>query len=191
MIGSGTAREIAVVAVDTGRILKRLKAPAGITSLGASPDGATLYVSAAGSIAALPVDGGPARTICPGDSLTVDPDTGDLIVKLDELERFRLVRVSPAGGSPRPIDINGSLRLIQEPLSSGAVRQGRLLLPVATADSWYWYLGTLDLQTGRLDKMDVNYVTDFHFATWAADGSVIGAGSGVQSALWKFAPEKR
>jgi hypothetical protein len=70
------------------------------------------------------------------------------------------------------------------------VVQGRLVLPVATADSWYWYLGTLDLQSGRLDKTEVNYVTDFHFATWAADGSVIGAGSSVQSALWKFGPDR-
>jgi hypothetical protein len=50
-------------------------------------------------------------------------------------------------------------------------------------------LGLLDLQTSRMQKVTLDYFTDFHFATWAADGSIIGSGVGIQSTLWKFAPE--
>src|SRR5688500_536430 len=187
MIGPITAPEIAIVAVNSGRILKRLKAPGNVTSLAASPDGATLYASSDGSIVAVPVDGSGTRTLGPGDSLTVDPATGDLIVKLDEAERYRLVRVSPDGGTPAPVAITGGdLRLVSRPLMPGAIRDGRLLLPIAVQDSWYWFAGVLDLRTGRLTKIEVVNPTDFHWMTWAADGSILGSGMGIQSALWKF-----
>jgi hypothetical protein len=174
------------VAVDSGRILKRLAAPTNVTSLAASPDGRMLYASADGSVVALPVDGGTPRTLGPGDSLTVDPATGDLIVKLDEAERYRLVRMSPDGGTPVTITISGDLRLVTRPLLPGAVRNGRLVLPVATVDSWYWSAGVLDLRSGRLSKLEVVNPTDFHWITWAADGSILGSGMSIQSSLWKF-----
>ena len=106
--------------------------------MAASPDGRMLYVTSAGSVSALPADGSPARTLGPGDSVTVDPDTGALIVKLDEPERFHLVRMSPDDGASTPITIDSDLRIIPEPLIPGAIRQGRMVLPVATTDSWYW-----------------------------------------------------
>ena len=191
-IGSASAPEIAIVSINSGRILTRLKMSGIATSLAASPDGTVLYATSGGSVSALPVDGGPPRRLGPGDSVTVDPDSGDLVVKLDELERNRLVRMSPAGGGTTPIAINSTeLRLVDEPLLPGAIRKGRLLLPVATADSWYWSTGVLDLKTGQIEKLTPDYSTDFHFATWAADGSIIGSGFATQSTLWKFAPEPR
>lgn len=115
--------------------MKRLKAPGNITSMAASPDGTMLYVTTGGTIVAMPIDGGTPRTIGSGDSLTVDPDTGDLIVKLDEVNAYRLVRLSPHGDTPTPITIEGPLRMVSEPLIAGSVRNGRLLIPVTTADS--------------------------------------------------------
>ena len=191
MIGIDAAPEIAVVALGTGRILKRLQAPRGVAGMAASPDGGTLYVAADHSISAVPMDGGSVRAVCPGDSLTVDPDSGDLIVKLDEADRFRLVRVPPGGGTPRPIAISGDLRLVVRPLAPGAVRAGRLVLPVATADSWFWHAGVLDLASGRLERIPVDYQTDFHSLTWAPDGSIVGSVLGVRGELWRFAPVSR
>jgi hypothetical protein len=189
LIGTAAAPEIAIVAVDSGRIMKRLKAPGSVTSIAASPDGATLYVTHGGSVSAVPVDGGNPRVLGAGDSVTVDPASGDLILKLDEAERYRLVRLSPGGGSPSPIAITGDLRLVNRPLMPGAIRNGRLLLPVATANSWYWFTGVLDLRTGQLTRVEVDNPTDFHWITWAADGSILGSGMGVQSTLWKFTRE--
>lgn len=61
VIGPEDSADIAVVALNTGRILKRIKAPVAPTNLGASPDGATLYVSAGGSISAIAIDTGHAE----------------------------------------------------------------------------------------------------------------------------------
>lgn len=189
LIGPVAAPEIAIVAIKSGRIVKRLKAPGTVTSMAASRDGATLYVTHEGSVSAVPVDGGTAQVLGSGDSVTVDPDGGDLVLKLDEAEGYRLVRLPPAGGSPRPIAVTGDLRLVSRPLMPGAIRNGRLLLAVAAVDSWDWFTGVLDLRTGRLTRLEVDNPTDFHWITWAADGSILGSGMGIRSALWKFTRE--
>ena len=88
VIGSGTTSDIAIVVADSGRIVERFPAPARMSSLAASPDGRTLYVSAGGSISALPRGGGTPRALGAGDSITVDPQSGDLIAKLDAQEGF-------------------------------------------------------------------------------------------------------
>jgi hypothetical protein len=51
----------------------------------------------------LPAEGGTPTKLGAGDSLTVERDTGDLIVKLDESARIRLVRMPPAGGALHPL----------------------------------------------------------------------------------------
>jgi hypothetical protein len=189
IIGSAGPPEIAIVSTETGRILKRLAtgAPATISSLGASLDGRFIYYSSKGSIYALPLDGGAgARVVGQGDSLAIDPDTGDIIVKLDEQERFKIGRIPAAGGVARTMDIKSELRLAPGALAATAVRRGRLALVVSSPDSWYWYIATLDLASGRLEKTTVNYATDFHFATWAPDGRLLASAVGTQATLWKF-----
>jgi hypothetical protein len=187
-LGTG-ASDIALVSADTGRIVRRIKAPGEVVSLDASPGGETLYVAAGGNIHAIPADGGPPRTIAPGNSFAVDHDSGDLIVKLDEKTGARLTRIPSSGGQGRPITLSGDLRLTPLPLTSSSIRNGRLLLSASSRDSWYWYVASVDLSTGRIDKVPVDYFTDFHYASWAHDGRVLGTGVGLQAALWKF--EKR
>ncbi|HEX5070781.1 MAG TPA: protein kinase [Vicinamibacterales bacterium] len=187
VVTMGDKRELAVVARDTGRVITRFAVPEGVTSVGASPDGATIYFSAGGKVSSIPASGGAAREIGNGDSLVVDPDSGDVIVKLDEVGTFRLARLAPQGGPATPIPIHSTgLRLIPEPLTPGAIRRGKLLLPVATVDSWNWFPAVLDLKTGALTRVPLKYDTDFHSLTWSADGRLVGAGLGLQGALWKF-----
>ena len=121
-----------------------------------------------------------------GDSLTVEQDTGDLIVKLDESARIRLVRMKPAGGAVAEIPLRGELRLIQRALMPGSVRQGKLVLGVASADSWFWHAATIDLETGAVTKLTTVNPSDFHFATWRSDGVPIGFGFGLNTSLWHF-----
>ena len=186
MFGAGL-RDIAVVSIVTGAIVKRVHAPAGVTSLGASPDGTMLYVAAGGSISAVTIDTGASRIVGAGDSFVVDPDTGDLIVKLDEVDRFRLVRQPPAGGAAQPIPIRSSdLRLISESLAAGSIRHGRLLLPVATVDSWNWHPAILTLASGAIERVPLDYDTDFHYVGWSPDGKILGSALGFQGKLWKF-----
>ena len=84
--------------------------------------------------------------------------------------------------------MRGDLRLIPRPLVPGAIRQGRLLLGVASADSWFWHAAMLDLKTGVVTKLADPNPSDFHFVTWRADGVPIGLGYGIATALWHFTP---
>ena len=97
--------------------------------------------------------------------------------------------MSPVDGTTRPISVVGDLRMVDEPLLPGAIREGRLLLAVATRDSWLWHVGVLDLQSGRLEKVPLDDPMDVHFVTWARNGSIIASGTLTQGALWKFVPE--
>ena len=191
MMGRLASPDVAIVSTSDGRIVRRFKAPsAEMTGLAASPDGATLYYTAAGSVWALPAAGGEPRKLGAGDSATVDPDTGDLIVKLDEGERMRLVRMNGASGAAVPIEVRGDLRLIPRPLMPGAVRQGRLVLGVTSMDSWFWHAATVDLKTGMVRKLVDQNPSDFHFLTWSAGGDAIGYGFGLDTSLWRFTPRK-
>jgi hypothetical protein len=187
MMGAQSSPDIAIVNTTDGRLVRRFKAPTpAISTLAASPDGRTLYYAAAGSVWALPATGGTPAKLGDGDSFTVDPDTGDLVVKLDEGARMRLVRLPVGGGRPQEIAVRSDLRLVPRPLVPGAVRQGRLLLPVASTDSWFWHAAMLDLKTGVLTKLADSNPSDFHFVTWRADGVPIGLGYGIDTALWHF-----
>jgi len=185
-MNSGSAVDVGVVALNTGRILKRIKTDGTPTSLGASPDGAMLYVAVRGSISAITIATGEARPIGAGDSFAVDPANGDLIVKLDEATGSRLVRLSPQGGTPQPIAMKGDLRMIVYGLAPGSVRRGKLVLPVASVDSWFWYSAVLDLATGEVKRVNVRPDLDFHVTTWAQDGRIVALAFGSHMALWKF-----
>jgi serine/threonine protein kinase len=183
--------EIAIISVSTGALLHRIPAPLGITTLGASPDGKTLYFAADGHVSAVAIDEGGAssapRVVGPGDSVVVDPDTGDLIVKSDAADAFTLTRFAKAAGPPQLITIGDTnLRLASQPLSAGSIRKGRLVLPVGTVDSWYWLPAILDLKTGHIERVRVAQITDFHYTTWSADGRILGTALGMESSLWKF-----
>ena len=192
-VGVGPTREIAIASVTTGRVVRRLRGTvATATSLAASADGKTLYFAAAGAIWAIGVEGGAERKISDGDSVTVEPESGDLIVKLDELQRFRLQRVDPVGGRVQELAVTGSdLRLADRPLMPGAVRNGRLLFTAATDDSWFWQVGQLDLRSGTVSRVPIPVDTDLHLAAWNGDGSILAVGLGVRSTLWRYAKAER
>ena len=182
------AGDIGVVDVATGRILKRLKTPqTRATSLGASPDGSTLYVSAAGSISAITIETGETKRVTAGDSLAVAPDIGR-----SHREARRGLGCRGWFASRRkvvtrsPIVIKSELRLIPNPLAPGSIRGNKMVIPVASKDSWYWFAAVLDLTTGELRKLDIRSDADFHYIAWAADGRVIAYSLSTDAALWRF-----
>ena len=186
IIGPDAAPEIAIVALNSGRILKRFKTQGMPASLEASPDGATLYVAVGGSISAINTETGDTRKIGAGDALVVDPDTGDLIVRFDESTGYRLVRVPAKGGAPVPIPMKGDLRMVFYPPSPGSIRRGKMAMPVASADMWNWHVGVLDLASGDLKRVNVRPDLDFQYAAWTEDGRIIGYSASTRAALWKF-----
>jgi eukaryotic-like serine/threonine-protein kinase len=187
LIGPADRREIVIASTVDGRVRSRIKAPVSqATSLAASPSGDVLYYTKDGSVYAIAAAGGEPSWIARGDSITVDPASGELVVKSDEPDRFVLTRVAPDGSDPRPIRISGSFRLVPRPVLAGAVRDGRLLLPITSSDSWYWSLGTLDLRTGAMEKLRVDQLFDVHGATWTSDGGVLAVTLGIKGPLMRF-----
>ena len=187
-VGPRTNREIAIASLSSGRVIRKLGGGiARATAMAASPDGRTLYYATAGNIWAISREGSNERKLCPGDSVTVDPDSGDLIVKLDEPDRYRLQRLQPTGGTPREIPVDNALHFgTGRPLLAGAVRAGKLVFPAAATDSWFNPIGVLDLNTGRTSVFLARADADFHSAAWTADGNILTAAVGIRSTLWRY-----
>ncbi len=191
LAGPSAGRTIAVASLRDGRMVRRLTGAkgAGITSLAASPDGQTLYYVASGTIWAIPSTDGQPRKIRSGDSLAIDPANGDLIVKLNEKDAVRLVRVPAAGGPEQALAVPKEIHLAPTPLAPTAVgKDGRILTQITTSDSWFWPSAVLDSHTGALTKLPVRYLGDMTMPGWTSDGRVALAGLPLKSNMWRFRP---
>ena len=188
LIGPPANRALAIAAISDGRIVRRLKIPqTALDSLAASPDGRTLYYTASQTVWAIPVEGGDPRRIAAGDSVVAAPGGRDLIVKLNESTGSRLLRVPAQGGKPEPLPFQGDLRLTPLPLSTTAIaRDGRILVQVASVDSWYWHTAILDPATGRTQKIPLNYEGDLFYSGWSPDGRILSLGIGIKGGIWRF-----
>jgi len=186
-------RELAVAAISTGTILRRIAFDkGGITSLAATPDGKTLFLAAGGSIWSLPATGGEPKRIRPGDSVGVDPTGKYLLVQVIEHPKTRLVRVPLDGGGEQEIPLTGPYHLTFEPIGTEMIgKDGRLVVPLASPDSWFFSPGIVDLATGRMTRIPVDHYYDYFSMAWNPDGQVVATAMGLKSALWKFQPEGR
>ncbi len=184
--------EIAIASLDDGRILRRLKGPTSrVEDLVAAPDGQLIYVSDK-TVWALPVEGGPPRRISAGDHVAVDHRARELIVKLNEHGRGRLVRVPLGGGPMRDLPFSGPAALTENLLSSNAVGpDGRILLQVVTPGSWFFRAAVLDPRTGKLSVIPLDYLGDLASPGWTRDGRVLAIGIDYYTSIWRFRPEGR
>jgi hypothetical protein len=109
---------------------------------------------------------------------------------VSETPRTRLFEVPLDGGLEREIPLNGPFHLTFDPLYSGSIgRDGRLLVPLASPDDWFFFPGSVDLATGRMTRIPVDHFGDYHFLVRAPDGRVIAGAYDLRSALWRFQPE--
>jgi len=191
MAGPPAERSITIASIADGRIVRRLRIPHGtVESLASAPDGRTLYYGAAGVIWAIPSEGGQPRKIAAGDAVVAAPDGRDLIVKLNEKSGSRLVRIAAAGGDPQPMPFAGGLRLTAMPLGATAVaKDGRILVQVASVDSWFWRAAILDPASGRTTPIPLHYEGDLFFPGWDREGRVLALGIGLKGSVWRFQPE--
>ncbi len=189
LIGTPPDRSIAIVSLADGRIVRRLKGGRGANfqNLAASSDGRTLYYAAGGSIWTLPSTDGEPRKVHAGDGVAVSPQGQDLIIKLIEKDGVRLVRLPASGGQEQPIPFRSQFRPTINALASNAVgRDGRVLLEVISADSWFYEVGVLDPRTGQLEKIPVKYDGDLFMPGWTADGRIAVMGQAMRANLWRF-----
>ena len=191
LMGPPSDRAIAIAAVADGRIVRKLQVPQKpIDSLASSPDGKTLYYTASQTVWAVPAEGGEPRQLAAGDSAVAAPDGSSLLVKLNEQSGSRLVRVPAAGGPAEPIPFAGGMRLTALPLAAAAIgKDGRILVQVASVDSWFWRVAILDPSTGRTKRIPVDYDGDLFFSGWSADGRVMALGIGIKGGIWRFHAE--
>ena len=188
-IGPAPHRTLAIANLSNGRITQRIAFDRGEPmSLAASPDGNTIYCAAAGSIWSIAVAGGEPRKIHAGESATVVPGGQSLLVHIVESGRTRLLEVQLEGGGEKEIPVNGPFHLVESGITSSAIRNGKLAVPLASLDSWFFQPGVVDLATGRMTGITVDFPADFHYEGWTADGHLMAWTHELRSTIWKMTP---
>jgi hypothetical protein len=192
LIGAEPRRTIALASIANGRITRRIPFDKGvISSLASSPDGKTIYCAAGGAVWSIPSEGEPRR-VCAGESIAADPGGQSLVVKVIEAPRTRLMRVPLDGTPAREIPLTGPFHLTLDPLASSAIgRDGRMVAPLASLDSWFFVPGIIDLKTGAMTQISVDHFGDYHSAVWTSDGQIVAAANELRSSIWRFRPKGR
>jgi hypothetical protein len=189
--GSSPERVIAIVAIKEGRITRRLKetrAPE-IESLGVSPDHKTVYYASQGNVRAVPIEGGAPRTVHAGESVAVDPVSGDLVIQMVEQTGVRLVAVAPSGGPERQISWNEEARPAPTALHPSSVsRDGRIVVQVSPRDSWFWGPAFREPRTGAIVRAAAGLEADFDSPGWSRDGRIVAVAARMRSSIWRFRP---
>ena len=194
LIGSGAERRIAIASVQDGRIIRQIENVRLDTfrpTMAISPDAATLYFAKAGAVWSVSLEQpGEPRKIHAGDGVAITPDGKNLIISFLE-EPVRWAIVSLETGREQPIRLAGDFTLTPVPPAPGsAARDGRIVLPVAVRDSWFYSPGLFDPATGTVQRIAVPYIGDFFDMGWTPDGKIVAAGYPFHSAIWKFTSSK-
>jgi predicted Ser/Thr protein kinase len=191
IMGSGPNQTIAIASSSDGRLVRRLNGPKGsdITSMATFADGKTIFYTASGSVWAIPASDGQPQRLGSGDSVTADPGQNELIVRLDEREGVRLVRMPLNGGPQRPVRVEEGVRPVSggDALGPTAVGiDGKVLLQVAAGPSWFWPAGVLDPRTGKVQILRIGYPADMPAPGWTPDGKIVAVALPLRSSLWRF-----
>jgi tRNA A-37 threonylcarbamoyl transferase component Bud32 len=192
-IGPEPHHALAIANVSNGRVIRRIVFDKGEPqSLAASPDGKTLYCAAAGAIWSFRADGGEPRRLHAGESVAMMPGGLSLLVQMVETGKTRLLEVQLDGSSEKEIPLNGPFHLTDEPvITSSGIRNGKLAAPLTSLDSWFYQPGLVDLATGLMTRMPVDFQGDFHFEGWTPDGHIIAEAQEMRSTIWKMRPADR
>ena len=164
-------RTIGIASIAAGRIERRIAfGGGGLSHMVATPDGKTLYCTAAGAIWMQPAAGGSATWPRAGSAVAMDPD-GKFMVVTDVREgRVRLWRVPLDGGAEREIPVSGSARPIPS-IGSGAIsKDGKLLLGLLELNSWFISPEVIDLATGRATRIPIDAQGDAWSMAWRKMG---------------------
>jgi hypothetical protein len=190
---SGRQLKIAELEDDQVHIVRSLKGvpAAQLKGLAAAPDGKTLYYVHANQVWEVPTDGSrPPRKVEPGDGVAVHPVTGGLLVQRFEETGVRLYQVPRQGGAAKEVKLQpGTLRLAPVPVGARAMdKGGRVLVTVASKNSWFWRTALLDPAAGTLEPVRVEFDGDIYLPNWGRDGKVLGMGYTYKSELWRLTP---
>ncbi|HLY60905.1 MAG TPA: protein kinase [Terriglobia bacterium] len=189
--GTGLDQAIVIASTGDGRIIRRLEGSKGkgVNTLVASLDGKTLYYSADGNIWSIPAADGTPIILSAGDGVAPDPNGKDLMINLWETDGMHLFRVALSGGPRREIRIPGDIPMNNLPLSGSALGQGgKVLVGVQSKDSWFYSLAVLDVGSGRITSVPLNYTGDILLSGWTSDGRILAFGEPIRARIWRFRP---
>ncbi len=185
-IGSGHARDIAVVEIKSGRILHRRRLSlGGLASLAATGD--TLHIGMRDRIWALGKEDVQPRPIGKGTSAAVSRDGQSLLVICPTSDGPCLRRVPLDGGAETAVPIRGPLRLHHLPIAGNAIGpDGRALVLTMSGESYFNVIALLDTGTGNLQPIELDYDGDLFAPTHGSNGTVLAVGRPFQSEIWRF-----
>jgi hypothetical protein len=198
LLGKLGAQTIAVASLSDGRILRRLEGAKqqGIQSMAASLDGRTIYY-ATNDVWAMPATDGQPSLVGKGDRIAIDPRNGDLILERTDKQGVSLVRLSRAGDgswkeSPVPyqsdVPLYGSGTFGFGPRAVN--KDGRMAVTTQPADFFFQRPAVLDLATGKLQMVPIDYAGSPYYTEWGDTGKIVAGAQGWQSVMWRFRPEK-
>jgi eukaryotic-like serine/threonine-protein kinase len=184
----GGAPSLALASARDGRILRRFEETAGMVpqSLTVGTDARSLFFAEKGQVLEQPVAGGAPRSLCAGDGVAADPESGGLIVQRNGTAGVELFRRTP-DGAETPILVAGDLLPSALPISGRAAgADGRILLTATPRGGWTSVAALLDPRAGSLSPIPVLFPGDVYAPVWSPDGRVLAVGSGSRSELWLF-----
>ena len=164
-----------------------------VDSIAVSPDSKQIYYASGHSIWKIPMEDGQPQKVRSGDHVILDPYRQELLVRLNEKEGVRYVRVPLAGGPEVPVPVENGVRLVSglsAPGPNAVVKDGRIAVQVAIGASWFWPAGLLDPRTGRVQVLQIGYPADMPGPSWTPDGKIVMIAEPLRSSLWKFQPAR-
>jgi hypothetical protein len=137
----------------------------------------------------IPSQGGTPRKISAGNGVAVVPNGKDLIVSSIEQEHVRLMRVPLSGAPPQEIQVRGDIHVASTMIGPGAVNSsGQILTPAGSPNSWFFRPAMVDMATGEIKEIPLNYSCDIMNISWAKDGRILAVVSPIRANIWRFRP---
>lgn len=191
VLGNGSSAMVVIASVSEGRVIRWLRGTKGkhITGLAASADSTTIYFGADGFIWSIPADDGAPQKIAAGEKVSADPNGKFLVIMQNVQSKPVLIRVSTGTGKTEQIHLEAGRSLAPVPAGARAInRQGKMLITISPPDSWFYRVAVLDLGTGKVTPVKVDYAGDTLSGNWTADGRAISVGLPLRSHIWRFRP---
>jgi serine/threonine protein kinase len=188
--GTGSNERFVIASASEGRVLRSLQSTKSrhITALAASPDSRTIYFGADGYIWSIASSDGSARKIAAGENVSVDPDGKYLVITRNVFSAPTLTRVLIPGGKTEDIPLAKGQELAPVPTGGRSINsRGKMLVNTSPPDSWFYRVAVLDLATGEITPIKVDYAGDTLSGNWT-DGRVISVGLPLKIRIWRFRP---
>jgi hypothetical protein len=108
-------------------------------------------------------------------------------MELNANDGYHLLRAPLAGGEPVRIPLSSSAVLTAGALHPEAVGPGgRVLVRVNEPNEWFYRMATVDLKSGHLELIPVDYDGDIWSAGWTPDGNIVATGLSYSFTLWRM-----